>query len=122
MKYFITEDGRILEFDDGTISKIPCTIGELVEGEIGVYRGINIIKQSDTIEKLSDEYIVDETKYEYGKNKPYISEHEFHKWLEEIDFAFECKVGLYLGIWVGAELKPVAKINSEGKPELLWLE
>lgn len=132
MKYIRTKDGIFdlsrFKFEKGDIdqskvgSRQDCYL-EQHDIEYCLHRCIwvkDIIKQADTLEELIDEYIVDETAYKtFGKKKPYLSEHSFYQWVDEIDFAYECGVNLYLGIWVDGELRKVAKVNKKGELELL---
>ena len=127
MKYVRTKDGRIFKVDDRTVDFVPCTIGEEVEGEIGVYRAVEVIAQAETIEELCDYLII-----KYKGHEPQIQKcselvkcmklnnvgwNEHFKWLKEkykdnLEYA-------KLAILTEWGLKFVAKINEEGELDLL---
>lgn len=124
MKYIRTRNGVYKYLNNSRITKtglweVATDCGS--EGFFGSFKG-EVIKQADTIEELCDEFYID-----YGKSRfPYSTyrQHERYagygdlmRYLREIHFAGYD--GVYGYIWVGNELKLVAKMNDKGEFELL---
>ena len=108
MKYIRTKDGRILE-----INKMvnPC-VYETKPNKQGVYEEIGngwVDKVADTIEELCDEFVI------VGTNWQQIIDLE--------DAKYNCdkhdNLKIYGAIWTNKGLIYVAKMNDEGKLELL---
>lgn len=107
MNYIRTEDGKIIELPKKVITTIVLNtkIGDLKSGYIAEYKGIEVIKQADTIEELCDEFVV-EDKDEFAI---------FHN----SKLAKQTKGIVYGAIWTDKGLIYVAKMNEKGELELL---
>ena len=77
---------------------------------------IDIIKQTDTIEELCDEFVIIYNKSQIFK-KPFTSAHDNLKDLLEEHELSKCKV--YGAIWTDKGLIYVVKMNDKGDLELL---
>lgn len=128
-KYIRTKDG-IMKIDFEIEDELPVMIGvQTEECVIGEYRGIEVIKQADTIEELCDEFVdTSELKtsntggwlYDEFDNKNkclvYYAEDERRTIpLNEFDDLSK----IFGAIWTELGLKYVAKMNDKGEFELL---
>lgn len=113
MKYIRTKDGRIVnvslmrefETDDDNGKRIF----DGYEDKDGTYYPVeNIIKQADTIEELSDAYVIVPKDKKF---KPYTL--DTLSGFDDIEAVLEHN-DIYSSIWVNALLKPVAKMNEIG--------
>ena len=111
MKYIRTKDGIMkIDFEIGT--ELPVMIGiHTKECEVGEYRGVEVIKQADTLEELCDEAVFFD-----NNNKPHYKSQEGNIWY--------LGAGLYtgtlrLGIFTDKGLIYVAKMNEKGELELI---
>ena len=123
MKYIRTKDG-IMKIDFEIETELPIMIGiHTEECEIGEYRGIEVLKQADTIEELCDEYVIYAEDYGYF-NPAIIHRHWVFDTIEEVKEQIELiETGIeriiYGAIWTGKGLIYVAKMNKKGELELL---
>ncbi len=75
-------------------------------------------KQSDTIEELCDIYIEEYLDYKSVILKSDLYRGEDGSWRKEVGLP-EHKIKIYGAIWVGVDLKSIAKMNKKGELELL---
>lgn len=110
MKYIRTKD-KIYEF--GKIGLVGKEMEkDFFERPSNSIFESEIVKQANTIEELGDIYVIVSKD---GKAKPYTTNtlsvfDDFEDVLKHND--------IYMSIWVGALLKPVAKMNDKGELEL----
>lgn len=102
MKYARTKDGKIVKVN--------------LEGDVFTSRYEIIGEPKDTIEELCGEYVIIYNK-DIRFKKPFISVHDNLKNLLEEHSISKCKI--YGAIWTEWGLKYVAKMNEEGKMELI---
>ena len=106
MKYIRTKD-EIYEIDNNKYSVVELNGHQLLNMKVDnkglIYREY-ILKQSDTIEELCDEFVM------IGNHDHYISEKKF-VWFEGIK--------IYGAIWTDRGLIYVAKMNDKGELELI---
>ena len=110
MKYIRTEDG-IFEVDFVEYSTYYHTIGW------NIFEKEQIIAQANTIEELCDEFVVKHIKNE----KAYVAdEYKKAEILKDRQKVFEYGVeAVYGAIWTDKGLIYVAKLNENGKLELI---
>ena len=129
MKYIRTKDGKIIGFD--TWKELLVDNNKWLFLEKDDYTcciaGSYIIKQADTIDKLCDEFVIDNwleigkpilCKYHKDKNVLYyIDEHGFNCLYAPDLLKAKCEIKG--AIWTDKGLIYVAKMNKEGELELL---
>ena len=113
MKYIRTKYGRIFELPKEVITTadLNTKIDDLKGGFIGEYKGIEVIKQADTIEELCDEFVV------FGEH--IIPNHTHFSSLTDVGIksCLEAKAAIYGAIWTKGKhdepiLKSVAKMKG----------
>lgn len=122
MKYIRTKDGHVFEAEKDLWlygrSRVEAVI-DMQGNVIDVTSQDNILKEADTIEELCDEVVIVK-----AGEKPHILYP-----METMTALFgyvrrmrkKCYEGyeIYGSIWVGSDLKAVAKMNEKGEFELL---
>lgn len=119
MKYIRTKDGRILKFDDKICEPLPRVIGEPIDDNVGIFKGVEVVKQADTIEELIDEFVLIGICGIPYDSKQVLDEEDKHKKDFLIELVKSQDYEIYGAIWVGADLHSVAKMNDKGELELL---
>ncbi len=118
MKYIVTKDGRVVDVSLMQECETDDDNGKRIfdgyEDRDGTYYPVeNIIKQADTIKKLCDAYVIVPKDKKF---KPYIE--ATLSVFDDLEGVLRCS-DIYLSVWINALLKPVAKLNDKGEPELL---
>lgn len=120
MKYIRTKDGKIFEkeyFSYESILQAHFYHGRFVDCK-------EPIKEADTIEELIDEYVsVDkESKHssliEIEKHGNRFTRDKITSWIETLEEKLK-RFDIYGSIWVDGELHKAARMNNEGRLELL---
>lgn len=116
MRYIRTKQGHVYKrlYKDGALNR---GVGYIVEGVIMPY-GEDIIKESDAIEELCDEFVLAKVDF-IVLNKEH-TQFRFKgkdEWLDITEI--ESKRGIYGAIWTDKGLIYVAKMNKKGELELL---
>ena len=102
---------------------IKCKLSNCEDGYIILSKN-NIIKRSDTIEELCDEFVFNSDISNYVIDKNYV-EHaratilKIYKENSELDYVKAMHPKFYGAIWTSKGLIYVAKMNCEGKLELI---
>ena len=123
MKYIRTKDGRIYELqetEDG--EKYLIRTGELIP--MWNTEAYEILAQADTIDELCDRFVlIDRNEYESPIDEELIGK-RYEAMFDEFKFRLSegsliKKMSFYGAIWTDKGLIYVAKMNGEGKFELL---
>ena len=129
MKYIRTKDGRIIKIGEQTDVDYKKGTFEIHNkaGIVASYEPIDVLKQADTIEKLSDCFVA----YKKGYGEPIVGSMKDKDKLRygEIKMAIRLAIStglctkeecwLKLAIWTDKGLIYVAKMNKKGEFELL---
>lgn len=112
MKYIRTKDG-IFTPEKYQVAKAFVGIFEEEQAKVMSAKktDFNIIKQADTIEELCDCYVIKDR----DERLPFVSNTDFDYSNNKDKNNFD----VYGAIWVGVDLKSVAKMNDKGELELL---
>ena len=123
MKYLKTKYG-IMTIDFEIDTELPTTIGiHTAECDVGEYQGIEVLKQSESIKELCDEFVG----IRKSNHKPYIGRPNGFSWFQETNGwvgRLDNYESIYGAIWTfdnegTPTLKSVAKMNMKGDFELL---
>ena len=123
MKYIRTKDGHILEVgkttDYGFVVMPECN--KAVHFVDSGNEFVDVVKQANTIEELSDEFVVWYEDYETPITIPLTEKAKFEKMKEVILAGMKANINcwLKLAIWTDKGLIYVAKLNDKGEWELL---
>ena len=117
MRYIRTKDNiYILHHDNENENTLVKEVVVIKDGELTCLNKSKIIAQADTIEELCDEFVI---KYKVF-DKPIVHYNDTinSRELPRLKSILSC-AEVYASVWVGTDLKAVAKMNEKGCLELL---